>query len=175
MFIAGEFQKVSLPIFQEGLLQAGHDRSLPEAKKALSDLILPKRATAGSAGYDFRAPFGFSLPPGESVNIPTGVRVRIEEGWWLAIFPRSGHGFRYRIQLDNTVGVIDSDFYHATGEGHIFIKLTNDGRAGKTLELSQGDAFAQGVFLPFGIAAADTAKGRRTGGFGSTDAASNDR
>lgn len=166
MVIAGEFEKVSPSIFLAGLLDT--DNSLQDAERALDALSLPQRATVGSAGYDFYAPFGFTLAPGASITIPTGVRVRIEAGWWLAIFPRSGHGFKYRIQLDNTVGVIDSDFYNAPGEGHIMIKLTNDGRTGKTLILSPGDAFAQGVFLPYGITASDRAEGQRKGGFGST-------
>jgi len=166
MVIAGEFEKVSPSIFLTGLSNTGN--AAQNAEAALDALSLPQRATVGSAGYDFYAPFGFTLAPGASITIPTGIRVRIEEGWWLAIFPRSGHGFKYRIQLDNTVGVIDSDFYSAPGEGHIMIKLTNDGRGGKTLTQDAGDAFAQGVFLPYGITASDRAEGQRKGGFGST-------
>lgn len=170
MVIAGEFEKVSPHIFSEGVERAGLTSICRESNTALAVLSLPKRATTGSAGYDFYAPFAFDLAPGSSVTIPTGIRARIEEGWWLAIFPRSGHGFKYRIQLDNTVGVIDSDFYSAPGEGHILIKLTNDGREGKNLSLKEGDAFSQGVFLPYGVTSSDSANGQRTGGFGSTGA-----
>lgn len=128
---------------------------------------LPRRATAGSAGYDFFAPAAFSLAPGDSIKIPTGVRARIEPGWVLMLFPRSGLGFRYRLQLNNTVGVIDADYAGADNEGHIFVKLTNAGD--RSLAVKAGEAFAQGVFLPFGITEDDEAGGRRSGGFGSTD------
>lgn len=132
-------------------------------------ITLPRRATAGSAGYDFFAPFDFSLKPGESIKIPTAVRARMAEGWVLMLFPRSSLGFKYRLQLDNTVGVIDSDYFYADNEGHIFIRITNDGKEGKDVEIKAGEAFAQGVFLPFGITEDDNVKDIRKGGFGSTN------
>ena len=137
---------------------------------AYDTLTLPCRATAGSAGYDFTLPCDVTLAPGQTAKIPTGIRVWIAEGWLLQIFPRSGLGFKYRLQLDNTVGIIDSDYYGADNEGHIFIKITNDSKEGKTLSLHAGDAFAQGVFTPFGIAEGDDASATRHGGFGSTGA-----
>ena len=130
-------------------------------------LKLPRRATAGSAGDEFHAPATFTLNPGETVKVPTGMRARIEAGWVLMLFPRSGLGFKYRLRLDNTVGVVDADYFGAKNEGHIFIKLTNEGT--KTLTLDAGEAFAQGVFLPFGITEDDDASEVRVGGFGSTD------
>ena len=133
-----------------------------------AELRLPRRATAGSAGYDFFAPFGFELAPGETILMPTGVRARIDAGWVLMLYPRSGLGFKYRLQLDNTVGIIDSDYYGAKNEGHIMIKLTNDSRTGRALSVHAGDAVAQGVFVPFGITVSDAADGVREGGFGST-------
>lgn len=132
-------------------------------------LILPRRGTRGSAGYDFFSPIGFTLAPGESITIPTGVRARIDPGWVLTLYPRSGQGFKYRLQLYNTVGVIDADYFEAANEGHIQIKLINANREGKTLRVEAGAAFAQGVFLPFGITVDDGANAARTGGFGSTD------
>lgn len=130
-------------------------------------VILPKRATSGSAGYDFFAPFSFTLEAGETLKIPTGIRVKIENGWFLAIYPRSGLGFKYRLRLDNTVGIIDADYYEADNEGHIFIKMTNCGNS--PLSVEKGKAFAQGVFTPFGITYDDEVCSTRTGGFGSTD------
>ncbi len=130
---------------------------------------LPRRATAGSAGYDFFAPADFGLAPGETVKIPTGVRARIGDGWVLMLFPRSGLGFKYRLQLNNTVGVVDADYFGAKNEGHIFIKLHNAGD--RALSVRRGEAFAQGVFLPFGVTEDDEAGAERTGGFGSTDPA----
>ena len=129
---------------------------------------MPVRATVGSAGYDFYSPLDFVLTPGQTIKIPTGIRARIEDGWVLMIFPRSGLGFKFRIQLNNTVGIIDSDYYGSDNEGHIFIKITNDANEGKTLSLKKGDGFAQGVFLPYGVTSDDEAAALRNGGFGST-------
>ena len=137
------------------------------AKAVYASLRMPYRATAGSAGYDFFAPIDFTLQPGGTLRIPTGFRVKIQAGWLLAIFPRSGLGFRYRLQLDNTVGIIDSDYYSADNEGHIMIQMTNAGE--KPLTVKAGAGFAQGIFLPFGLAEGDEAAGFRHGGFGSTD------
>ena len=128
---------------------------------------LPRRATAGSAGYDFFAPKAFELRPGETVRIPTGVRARIDAGWVLMLFPRSGLGFKYRLRLDNTVGVVDADYFGAKNEGHIFVKMTNCGD--RPLSVAAGEALCQGVFLPFGLTEDDDASAERIGGFGSTN------
>ena len=143
--------------------------TFPDQDTSYEALKLPRRATAGSAGYDFYSPLDFVLEPGQSIKIPTGMRVQIEKGWVLLLFPRSGLGFKYRLQLDNTVGVIDADYFGADNEGHIFIKLTNLSNEGKTLCVCAGEAFAQGIFLPFGITHDDAERGVRTGGFGSTN------
>ena len=133
------------------------------------DIILPRRATAGSAGYDFFAPQDISLAVGETAKIATGVRVKIDEGWVLKIYPRSSLGFKYRLTLNNTVGIIDSDYFNADNEGHIFIKMTNLGD--KPLTIEKGVAFAQGIFVEYGITVDDECDGVRTGGFGSTNKA----
>ena len=86
----------------------------------------------------------------------------------LQIFPRSGLGFKFRLQLDNTVGIIDSDYYGSDNEGHIFIKITNDSRNDKTVVLKEGDAFAQGIFVPYGVTFDDETTAIRNGGMGST-------
>lgn len=139
-----------------------------EIRQMYEEIKLPQRATKGSAGYDFYTPFDFRLAPGETIKIPTGIRARMDEGWVLHIYPRSGLGFKYRMQLNNTVGIIDSDYFHSDNEGHIFIKLTNDSNEGKTLEVTKGSGFAQGIFLEYGITTDDEAEGVRNGGFGST-------
>ncbi len=130
---------------------------------------LPKRATVGSAGYDFFTPYEINLKQGETIIVKTGVRCKISEGWALFIMPKSGLGFKYRLQLDNTIGLIDSDYYYADNEGHIMVKITNDSHEDKELHLDAGKAFAQGVFLPYGITVDDDAEGQRHGGFGSTN------
>lgn len=133
------------------------------------EIVLPQRGTAGSAGYDFYSPLDFNLEPGQFIKIPTGIRARIDDGWVLTIYPRSGQGFKYRLQLYNSVGVIDSDYFNAANEGHIQIKIVNANSEGKVLTVRRGEAFAQGVFLPYGITTDDAASAVRTGGFGSTD------
>ena len=92
----------------------------------------------------------------------------MEQDWVLKSYPRSGLGFRYRLQLNNTVGIIDSDYFYSDNEGHIFAKLTNDGREGKNVELAKGNGFMQGIFVEYGITVDDDAQGIRNGGFGST-------
>ena len=149
------------------------DAQFADAWKHSSDPIpafpsLPRRATAGSAGYDFFLPAPLRLAPGETAKIPTGVRVRMEDGWVLQLYPRSGLGFSYRLQLNNTVGIIDSDYYYSDNEGHIFIKVTNDSNEGKVLQLQAGDAFAQGIFMEYGITEDDDTTAVRNGGLGST-------
>ncbi len=141
-----------------------------EGKDAEYDgIILPKRATKGSAGYDFFAPFDFTLKSGETIKIPTGIRAKMPEDWVLMIFTRSSLGFGFRLQLDNTVGVIDSDYYYADNEGHIFVKITNDSKTNKVLQIKKGDAFCQGIFMPYGITEDDSASEKRVGGVGSTN------
>lgn len=138
------------------------------AEEIYNDIKMPRRATTGSAGYDFFSPIDFTLKPGETIKIPTGIRVFIEDGYVLSLYPRSGLGFKYRIQLNNTVGIIDSDYYSAKNEGHIMIKLTNDSNEGKTLEVKKGDGIAQGIFSEYFITYDDETEGVRVGGFGST-------
>ena len=132
------------------------------------EIKLPRRATSGSAGYDFFSTVDVELKPGETVKIPTGIRAKIDDGWVLKIYPRSGLGFKYRLQLNNTVGIIDSDYYNSDNEGHIFIKVTNDSNEGKVLTLEKGNGFAQGIFLEYGITYDDDVSDVRNGGFGST-------
>lgn len=102
-----------------------------QIKEMYENLKLPRRATKGSAGYDFFAPFAFTLAPGETIKIPTGIRAEMKEDWVLQIYPRSGLGFKYRLQMNNTVGIIDSDYFFSDNEGHIFMKITNDSNEGR--------------------------------------------
>ncbi len=165
----GEFEKVSYEQFYKAMSEIIDTEYKDEfIQMAYDALELPKRATSGSAGYDFKAPFSFELHPGETIKIPTGIRVKIEDGWWLGCLPRSGLGFKYRLQLNNTMGVIDSDYYYSDNEGHIFAKITNDSNEGKAIEVKAGDGFMQAIFIPYGITYSDSADGVRNGGMGST-------
>lgn len=158
------FYKVSFKQFKESMEgDTEHDITA-----TYNDLKLPQRATAGSAGYDFYAPFDFTLQPSQTIKIPTGIRCEMNPSWVLMIFPRSGLGFKYRLQLNNTVGIIDSDYFASDNEGHIFIKLTNDSNEGKVLNVKKGEGIAQGIFITYGITEDDHTTAIRNGGFGST-------
>ena len=165
-----QFFKVSYQEFEKGMKDTFSDMTEDEIKSLYEEIKLPKRATTGSAGYDFYTPFAFNLQPGETIKIPTGIRAKMEENWVLKLYPRSGLGFKYRLQLNNTVGIIDSDYFHSDNEGHIFAKITNDSKEEKTVSLGKGDGFMQGIFLEYGITVDDEADGIRNGGFGSTNA-----
>ena len=163
-----KFEKVSEERFLEDLTDAFPEYTKEQAKEIYASLRLPERATKGSAGYDFYMPVPCSLKPGETVKIPTGVRVRMEEDWVLSLYPRSGLGFKYRLQLNNTVGIIDSDYYYSDNEGHIFSKITNDSNEDKTVTIRAGEGFMQGIFVEYGITLDDDVTDVRNGGFGST-------
>lgn len=162
MIQAAKFEKVSFYQWQMSYMQR-------DTEEVYNSILLPKRATIGSAGYDFFAPFDIELKAGESAKIATGIRVKINEGWMLSLYPRSGLGFKYRLRLDNTVGIIDSDYYYAENEGHIMAKITNESTENKTIFIPAGTAFMQGIFTQYGITYDDEAEGTRSGGFGSTD------
>ena len=162
-----KFEKVSPEQFRKDFADAfpEYEEEIDAIYKAIR---LPERATKGSAGYDYFSPVSFALKPGETIKIPTGIRARMEEGWVLCNFPRSGQGFKFRLQLNNTVGIIDSDYYGSDNEGHIMAKLTNDSNEGRILTVQAGEGFLQGIFFPFGITEDDEADAVRNGGFGST-------
>ena len=167
-----KFEKVSWKRFLADYLDTFGENTtvdINEVKRIYDDIELPKRATTGSAGYDFKSPISFHLKPNETIKIPTGIRVSIDEGWVLKIYPRSSLGFKYRLQLNNTVGIIDSDYYYSDNEGHIFAKLTNNTNEGKTVEIAVGSGFMQGIFVEYGITYDDSVDVKRNGGFGSTD------
>ena len=149
-----KFHKVSFEQFQEGYIDSFGPEEEEKIRKIYDAVRLPKRATAGSAGYDFYTPVPIRLKPQETCKIPTGIRVKMDENWVLKCYPRSGLGFKYRLQLNN--------------EGHIFVKLTNDSKEGKTVEIASGAGFMQGIFVEYGITTDDEVTAVRNGGFGST-------
>lgn len=165
-----KFEKVSKARYLSDYRNTVPNTSEEDAVKVYDAILMPKRATSGSAGYDFYTPFPVLLKPGETVTIPTGIRVRIDENWVLKCYPRSGLGFKFRLQLNNTVGIIDSDYYDSDNEGHIFAKITNDSKDEKTLAIESGSGFMQGIFVEYGITEDDDVIEIRNGGFGSTTA-----
>lgn len=162
-----KFHKVSYQQFEAGFKDSFPNMEL-NINKIYESLKLPRRATTGSAGYDFFTPVAITLNPGETVKIPTGIRCEMEENWVLKCYPRSGLGFKFRLQLNNTVGIIDSDYFYSDNEGHIFAKITNDTNEGKVVELEALTGFMQGIFIEYGITLDDDATEIRNGGFGST-------
>ena len=133
--------------------------------------ILPKRATFGSAGYDFCSPYDVELIPGVWTDIDTGVRLDNEDccvdynnevirRWFMLIVPRSGLSNRYGFRIRNTVGIIDMDY-----RDNIKAKVTVD----VPYTLKKGERFMQGIVLPFGCFVHEIPPtNERVGGFGST-------
>lgn len=167
--VVATFEKVSFEQYYKDFLDTyGEDFDRVQAKDIYDSIKLPQRGTSGSAGYDFFTPQTINLATSKVAKIPTGIRVKIDDGWFLAVMPRSGLGFKYKVQLYNTVGVIDSDYYNSSNEGHIFVKIVNDNGENKAMTVNKGDGFVQGIFLPYGLATDDNATTVRDGGFGST-------
>lgn len=156
------FNKVSIEQFAAEMPDMARD----ELDAIYDNIKLPTRATTGSAGYDFYSPIDLILKPNGSVTFPTGIRAEIDDGWVLQIYPRSGLGFKHGINLANTIGIIDSDYFWSDNEGHIMIKLVNRGT--ETVDIKAGDRVAQGIFVPYGITTDDECDGVRNGGFGSS-------
>jgi dUTP pyrophosphatase len=132
-----------------------------------TDLKLPKRGTQHSAGYDLFAPYTFTLEPNQEEKIPTGIRAFMNNDNVLKVYPRSGHGFKYYVRLANTVGVIDADYVLSDNEGHIFVKVRNEGA--KTVTIDKGEGMCQVVFEQYFITVDDESNEIRNGGFGSTN------
>lgn len=163
-----KFEKVSYARFKADWIDTFGETDESVLKEKYENIKLPRRATTGSAGYDFFSTVACELTPGETVKIPTGICVDMKENWVLKLYPRSGLGFKYRLQLNNTIGIIDSDYFYSDNEGHIFAKITNDSNEGKTITFNEGMGFMQGIFVEYGITEDDDATGVRNGGFGST-------
>lgn len=148
--------------------------------KAYDAITLPRRATKYSAGYDFFSPFlDIPLYAGESVIIPTGIKMELMPGCFLALYPRSSYGFKYKMRLDNTVGIIDKDYYNnPNNEGHIMIKICCEKESPKfnfvdlgrpIVQIEENSKFAQGIIMPYGITCDDDpCDNERSGGIGST-------
>lgn len=161
------FEKVSFEQFKKDC-EKNHLIFNTEDKfrKAYDSIELPHRGTKFSAGYDFMSPFTRTLCAGDSIVVPTGIRCSMNNNCVLMMYPRSGLGFKYHIGLANTVGIIDSDYYDSDNEGHIMIKLVNNGA--QNILINKGDKIVQGIFTQYGITWDDNVETSRNGGFGST-------
>ncbi|MFW6229879.1 MAG: deoxyuridine 5'-triphosphate nucleotidohydrolase [Halanaerobium sp.] len=140
-----------------------------DSNNVYKSIQLPQRATAKSAGYDFYTPVGFKLAPNKTIKIPIGVKAYMEDDEVLKIHPRSSLGFKYHLRLSNSTGIIDSDYVdNPDNEGHIWIKLRNEGD--ETVTIQPNEAIAQGIFHKYLITNDDSFDGeKREGGIGSTN------
>lgn len=186
MNTVAKFEKVSFEQFKKDWLDTfydindssiGVDKIENKIRNIYDNIKLPKRSTSGSAGYDVFSPIDFEMYHNESIKIPTGIRCVIQSDWFLALFPRSGQGFKYGVHLANSTAIIDADYSGAKNEGHIFVKLVNDSvlteddliDSKNHFSVKAGQAFCQGIFLPYGVTVDDNTDGVRVGGLGSTD------
>ncbi|MFW6015388.1 MAG: deoxyuridine 5'-triphosphate nucleotidohydrolase [bacterium] len=170
------FKKISLKQFEKDFIdylldpETWEDESIDDKKYRLNKTVkIPKRGTAMSAGYDVFTPFGFTLKPKQDINIPTGLKAYMQPDEVLFAYPRSGMGFKYYVRLANTIGVVDMDYFNnEDNEGHIWIKIRNEGN--KVLEIRKGQAIVQFIFQKYLLVDGDNFEGeKRKGGFGSTD------
>jgi dUTP pyrophosphatase len=164
-----KFLKVSLEQYIKDTGEEQEEKIIT-VQKEYEDIVLPKRATQHSAGYDFYSPRAFQLEPGEQIKLPPGIKVIMNEDEWLGLYIRSGHGFKFGVRLKNSVAVIDADYVKALNEGHIHIALYNGGD--KLFKVNKGEAFAQGIFQKYFLTDDDEPwQNERLGGIGSTSQA----
>lgn len=117
-------------------------------KKMYDDYKLPIRDSKSTAGYDIYLLEDLELKPNDIVKLPTGIKSYFNDDEVLLIVVRSSMGFKYNIRLVNQVGVIDADYYNnENNEGHIFIKIQNEGK--ETVCFKAGEAIAQGIFVKY--------------------------
>lgn len=162
-----KFEKVSYTQFCADAQKNGIFLTPAEMVEAYEGIELPKRATEGSAGYDFRSPLDLIIKPGSTSTFPTGIKAEMPKWITLLMFIRSSLGIKRGLSLPNGVAVIDSDFYgNESNDGDITMVLRN----GSDVEqhIIRGQAVAQGVFVEYGKTDEDMAIGIRKGGIGST-------
>ena len=139
-------------------------------KKTNAEAITPTRGSANAAGYDLYALTESDereIPAGETAMIGTGISMEIPDGYFGAVFARSGLASKQGLRPANCVGVVDSDY-----RGEIKVALYNDSHETKTIH--KGDRIAQLVIIPY-LMCVDLAEvdrldetERGDGGFGST-------
>lgn len=200
------FEKVSLKQFIQDC--AGFCTNEYALEQAYYQIKLPEAKTLDSAGFDFYAPFHIDIYSDSKVRIPTGIRWICEDeelvqygtrfGFYLHLVPRSSLGCKYRLQLSNTVGIIDADYWKSDNGGHILVDIyrpsmlevvkswyTNDENGilnmvsfpkrghdafdNEVLTIEAGSAFVQGIIQPYVKLPEYTRKEVRNGGFGSTN------
>ena len=132
------------------------------------DIHLPVRKTAKSAGYDLEAAQDKLIKAGQCGVIATGLKAYMQDDEYLGIHIRSSLAFKKHLNLINSQGVIDADYYNnPDNEGHIMIGLINFGT--EDVFIQKGMRIAQAIFYKFLTVDDDIANNNiRQGGFGST-------
>ena len=114
-------------------------------KKLNENAIVPTKGSSAAAGYDLYIPQleeSVTILPHETKLVKTGLAIAIPQGFFGAIFARSGLATKQGLRPANCVGVVDSDY-----RGEIMVALHNDSNEEKTIEA--GERIAQLVLLPF--------------------------
>lgn len=139
-----------------------------QIKKLRTNAVLPKRGSEFAAGYDLYAAIDapITIAPHTNGKIGTGLSIAVPEGWFGAVFARSGLSIKQGLRPANCVGVCDSDY-----RGEYLVALYNDSEIPQTV--SPGDRIAQLVIMPFMEAQFELTEElpetvRGEGGFGST-------
>ena len=155
-----------------------------------SEAKLPTYANAGDAGLDVYALEDYTILPGETKLIPTGIKVAIPYGYELQVRPKSGRALKTKLRVANTPGTIDSGYRDEVGviienveapvkeikydfdeKGNIIIKSILHGQP---YYINKGEKFAQLVLAKVSTANfiqvenIGQIEGNRGGGFGST-------
>ncbi len=135
-------------------------------KRLREDAIIPTRGSSAAAGYDLYTTDETVIAPGQTVLLGTGLAMEIPEGYFGAVFARSGLATKEGLRPANCVGVIDADY-----RGELKVPLHND--SSEERRITAGERIAQLVIMPFlpvtfeeADELSDTA--RSAGGFGST-------
>lgn len=135
---------------------------------ASKNILLPKRQTKYSAGYDLAAAEQIELHPHKITIVPTGLKAYMSGDEYLAIFIRSSLAIRHGLSLANSTGIIDADYYdNPQNEGHILLAIYNNDN--RSAYLKEGERVAQGIFTKYLVTDDDTIEVTgRIGGIGST-------
>ena len=166
------FEKVSV-VEQKKFLESFFVSRSSKVKSALEyidkELALPGRSSAKSCGYDFRLPVDVEIQPNSQILIPTFIKAEIDDDKVLELYPRSSYGIKKGLELANTVGIIDADYYGGEdNEGHIMVCMRNT--TSKPVHLERGDKFVQGIIKRYFLMDGDAygvGKARK-GGIGSS-------
>ena len=157
-----KFEKVSFKEFK-----AHANSNMKCNADEYDNIVMPKRSTAGSAGYDIASPVNITIPAGCERTIPTGLKVQIDAGYCMELYIRSSLAIKKNLGLVTGVSVIDSDYYdNEKNEGHIMMPVRNKGA--RPVFIAAGDRIAQGKFSPYALCDDDKATEKRVGGIGST-------